>query len=437
MRREFPLAPKGGIRNSVLDIIYNKMVVNSSPLGRLGGEEIAIYLHIPFCKQACYYCDFHFSTSLKRKDEMLQALIAELVLRKDELKNKMVETIYFGGGTPSLLTIAELQLLLDTVYKNYTVIDKPEITLEANPDDLMLVQDVTLSLPVRQTGAVEMKSNNIFELYKKIGINRLSIGIQSFFDDDLKDMNRAHSAKEAREVLSMATRHFDNITIDLIYGIPTMTDERWKENLQIAFDFGVHHISSYALTVEPKTALDTFIKKGKYPPIDEEKALAHFEILVKETKKQGFVHYEISNFGKPDCFSKHNTSYWLGKSYLGIGPSAHSYNGTHRSWNVANNSKYIKAIQEYRLPYEIEKLSMNDQFNEAVMTGLRTIWGVSLADIATRFSVAYKNELLDNAKEFIDKGLLEIVTSNKIEKLVITNKGKFLSDGIASSLFRI
>jgi len=347
---------------------------------------------------------------------MLQVLVKELILRKKEFKNKTIETIYFGGGTPSLLPIAEIKILLDTVYKNYTVIANPEITLEANPDDL---------------------SKEKIHKLASTPINRLSIGIQSFFDDDLKAMNRAHTAKEAKETLSVATRHFDNITIDLIYGIPTMTDVRWKENLQIAFGFDVHHISSYALTVEPKTALDAFIKKGKYPPIDEEKALAHFEILVEEAQKEGFVHYEISNFGKPDYFSKHNTSYWMGKSYIGIGPSAHSYNGTHRSWNIANNSKYMKAIQEGVLPQEIEELSKNNQFNEAVMTGLRTIWGISLEDIETHFSIAYKNELLDNAKEFIDKGLLEIVASNKIEKLVITNKGKFLSDGIASSLFRV
>jgi len=373
---------------------------------------------------------------------MLQALVKELILRKKEFKNQTIETIYFGGGTPSLLSIAEIKLLLDTVYENYTVSADPEITLEANPDDLL--------------------KEKIYKL-ASTPINRLSIGIQSFFDDDLKEMNRAHSAKEAREVLSVATRHFDNITIDLIYGIPTMTDARWKENLQIAFDFDVHHISSYALTVEPKTALYAFIKKGKYPPIDEEKALAHFEILVEETQKEGFVHYEISNFGKPDYFSRHNTSYWLGKSYLGIGPSSHSYNGTHRSWNVANNSKYIKAIQENSLPQEVEELSKNDQFNEAIMTGLRTIWGVSLEDITIRFGLAYKNELLDNAKEFLDKGLLIIeILNNQEEKsalfgevilpkihylssgwarndsfLKITKKGKFLSDGIASSLFKI
>ncbi|MDX5586129.1 MAG: radical SAM family heme chaperone HemW [Aureibaculum sp.] len=380
-----------------------------------------IYLHIPFCKQACYYCDFHFSTSLKRKDEMIQALVKEIQIRNKELENEFIETIYFGGGTPSLLTIDEIQLLLDAIYLNFKVAERPEITLEANPDDLSEEQ-------------IEKLANS--------KINRLSIGIQSFFDDDLKAMNRAHSAEEAKRSLSVATRYFDNITIDLIYGIPTMSNARWKENLNIAFDFGVNHISSYALTVEPKTALESFIKKGKYPPIDEDKALQHFHILVEETEKKDFIQYEISNFGKPDYFSKHNTSYWLGKSYLGIGPSAHSYNGIQRSWNVSNNAKYLKSLHSDTVPQEIEELSVKDRFNETVMTGLRTIWGVSINEIESNFGADYKEGLLKNSEEFINQQLLEIVTadcSNKenVEKLKITKKGKFLVDGIASELFMI
>ena len=352
---------------------------------------------------------------------MIQAIVRELLLRKDELNNEKVETIYFGGGTPSLLSFDEIQLLLDTVYLNYNVVEKPEITLEANADDL---------------------SEDQIEKLANSKINRLSIGIQSFFDDDLKAMNRAHSAEEAKRSLSVATRFFDNITIDLIYGIPTMSKARWIENLKIAFDSGVNHISSYALTVEPKTALDTFIKKGKYPPIDEDKALKHFNILVEETEKQGFLQYEISNFGKHDYFSKHNTSYWLGKSYLGIGPSAHSYNGTHRSWNVSNNSKYLKALQFDTIPQEMEELSVKDRFNEKIMTGLRTIWGLSLNEIESNFGAEYKEHLLKNSDEFINQQLLEIVTfsdsnNNNLEVLKITKKGKFLVDGIASELFMI
>ena len=352
---------------------------------------------------------------------MIEALVKELQIRNKELENETIETIYFGGGTPSLLTIDEIQLLLDAIYLYYKVVEKPEITLEANPDDL--------------------KEDQIEKL-ADTKINRLSIGIQSFFNDDLIAMNRAHSAEEAKRSLSVATRYFDNITIDLIYGIPTMSNAKWKENLQIAFDFGVNHISSYALTIEPKTALDTFIKKGKYPPIDEEKALKHFNILVEETEKKGFLQYEISNFGKHDYFSKHNTSYWLGKSYLGIGPSAHSYNGTHRSWNVSNNAKYLKALQSDTIPQEIEVLTVKDRFNEKIMTGLRTIWGISLNEIELNFGRDYHEHLLKSSEEFINQELLEIVTfsdsdNNNLEVLKITKSGKFLVDGIASELFMI
>ncbi|WGH74201.1 radical SAM family heme chaperone HemW [Tenacibaculum tangerinum] len=378
-----------------------------------------IYLHIPFCKQACYYCDFHFSTSLKKKAVLVTCLVKELELRKGELQSEAIETIYFGGGTPSLLSIEEIQLLIDTIHENYKVVPNPEITLEANADDV--------------------SKNQLIQLYKT-PINRLSIGIQSFFEEDLQLMNRAHNAQEAKECLSMAIRYFDNITIDLIYGIPNMSNERWRENLQIAFDFGINHISSYALTVEPKTALYSFIKQGKYPDVDEAVAKAHFDILVAETAKNGFVHYEISNFGKPNYFSKHNTSYWLGKKYMGIGPSAHSFNKTHRSWNIPNNAKYIKAIQQGKLPSEEEKLTVNNQFNEYLMTGLRTIWGVSLEKIAQEFGEELKIELLHNAEKFINQDLLTIeydTLHSKEEILKTTEKGKFLADGLASELFII
>ena len=377
-----------------------------------------IYIHIPFCKQACYYCDFHFSTSLKKKDELISALIKELELRKETLQNQPIETIYFGGGTPSLLTNEELSMLINEVYNNFNVIDNPEITLEANPDDLL---------------SVRAQSRTIFEDYKAIGINRLSIGIQSFFEDDLQNMNRAHNSEEAKECLSMATRYFNNITIDLIYGIPNMSVEKWNENLQTAFKFGVNHISSYALTVEPKTALDSFIKKGTYPPMDEELALKHFNHLITETKKQGFVHYEISNFGKPNYFSKHNTSYWQGKPYLGIGPSAHSFNENKRSWNVANNTRYIKSIQQNELPSTVEILSEKDRFNEYIMTGLRTIWGISLSKVQEDFGMEVKQHLLNSIKIYLESSSLEIIEDH----ITATQKGKFLIDGIASDLFMI
>ena len=343
---------------------------------------------------------------------MLSALKMELLIRKDELKKQTVETIYFGGGTPSLLTNEELGFLIDEIYKNYTVAENPEITLEANPDDLT--------------------SKRINEL-KNTPVNRLSVGIQSFFEDDLKSMNRAHNAEEARQCLEEATRHFDNITIDLIYGIPNMSLEKWNENLQTAFEFGVNHISAYALTVEPKTVLDSFIKKGNYPPINEDLALEHFENLIDETKKQGFVQYEISNFGKPGFFSKHNMSYWQGKPYLGIGPSAHSFNLNERSWNVANNSKYIQSIQVGKLPATVEKLTTNDHYNEYMMTGLRTIWGVSLTKIERDYGEHFRSYLLEQARPYLDNG--QLVISD--DKIWISDQGKFLSDGIASSLFMI
>jgi oxygen-independent coproporphyrinogen-3 oxidase len=373
-----------------------------------------IYLHIPFCKQACYYCDFHFSTSIKRKDVMLKAFMRELELRKDD-DDERIETIYFGGGTPSLLSIEEIQLLLKTIYCNYTVAKNAEITLEANPDDLT--------------------TKKIKELATS-PINRLSIGIQSFFDDDLTFMNRVHTAEESKKCLTEALKYFENITIDLIYGVPGMTVKKWLANLAQAFAYGVPHISSYALTVEEKTALHSFIKKGKIPPLDEHLAAKHFNVLVEQCDKQGFVHYEISNFGKPNYFSKHNKSYWLGEKYIGIGPSAHSFNGVKRSWNVSNNANYLKEIQENKLPSQFEILTINNRFNEYIMTGLRTIWGISFEKIEKEFGARYLEQLKIAAKPYISKGLLKIkeqAFSNKT--LVTTSKGAFLADGIASDLF--
>lgn len=376
-----------------------------------------IYIHIPFCKQACYYCDFHFSTSLKRKAEMLVAINRELVLRKDELNMEQIETIYFGGGTPSLLTIDELRRLFDTIYENYEVVEDAEITLEANPDDL--------------------SSEKIKEL-SKLPINRLSIGIQSFFDDDLKFMNRAHSADESKKCLAEATKYFDNITIDLIYGVPGMSNEKWLLNLKMAFEFNIPHISSYALTVEEKTVLHQLIEKGKVPPVDENLALGHYHILVEETEKRGYVNYEISNFGKLAYFSKHNTSYWFGEEYLGIGPSAHSFTGFERSWNVSNNIKYINALIAGELPSENEQLTEINRFNEYIMMGLRTIWGVSFQKIEKEFGAMYLEELKKSAERHIKLGLLEIeLRSFSGKVLTTTKKGKFLADGIASDLFKI
>lgn len=368
-----------------------------------------IYLHIPFCKQACHYCDFHFSTSLKKKTELVDALSRELVLRKNELSGT-VETIYFGGGTPSLLTQPELDQIFKTIFENFTVSKTPEITLEANPDDLT--------------------PEKIKQLAQS-PINRLSIGIQSFFEEDLKLMNRAHKAQEAENCTVEAKKYFDNISIDLIYGIPGMSNARWIQNIEKALSFGIPHISSYALTVEPKTALDSFIKKGIVPPIDEELAEQHFHTLIDTLTRKGFVHYELSNFGKEGYFSQNNTAYWQGKTYLGIGPSAHSYNGKNRSWNVRNNSLYIKSLAENKLPSETETLSKTDRYNEYIMTGLRTMWGVSLEKVERDFGKKYLDYLLQQAQKHIENHLLFLDG----DLLMVTQKGKFLSDGISSDLF--
>src|SRR5690554_4885978 len=368
-----------------------------------------IYIHIPFCKQACHYCDFHFSTSMKKKEEMIAAIIQEMHLRKEET-DEVVETIYFGGGTPSVLSNEEIDQILNAVYSLFEVIEHPEITLEANPDDLSVerIQQLAVSK-----------------------INRLSIGVQSFYDEDLQLMNRAHNATEAWNSLVEATKYFDNISIDLIYGIPNLSMDKWKANVQKALDLGINHISTYALTVEPRTALATLIKKGKIDQPDDGNAHEHFLALIEMLENAGFIHYELSNFGKPDYFSKNNSAYWLGKKYLGIGPSAHSFDGKNRSWNIANNSLYIQSIQKNELPNETETLSVQDRYNEYIMTGLRTIWGVSLDRIEKEFGTNYKNYLLKEAQCFIGNEQLQLVDN----VLKTTVKGKFFGDGIASELF--
>lgn len=343
---------------------------------------------------------------------MVAAIARELQLRKNEPDNESIETIYFGGGTPSLLTNQEIQLLLDAVYDNYQVIQNPEITLEANPDDLL--------------------TNRIVEL-SKTPINRLSIGVQSFFEEDLKLMNRAHNSTEAIACLETAVKYFNNISVDLIYGTPGLTNEKWQQNIQIVLDLNIPHISSYALTVEPKTALYKMVQSGTVPAPKDTVAHEHFMILTDMLVKAGYVHYELSNFAKPCYLSKNNSAYWLGKKYIGAGPSAHSYNGVSRSWNIANNTLYIKTIREDKLPSETEILSITDRYNEYIMTGLRTIWGVSLTRIAEEFGGKYLEYLINQASRFITDGLL--VVEDNI--LTTTAKGKFLADGLASDLFYV
>ncbi|WP_313376326.1 radical SAM family heme chaperone HemW [Chishuiella sp.] len=371
-----------------------------------------IYIHIPYCKQKCSYCDFHFSTNLDSKSILIDSINKELILRKNEINNPL-ETIYFGGGTPSILTEIELQNIFDTIYKHYNTSQIKEITLEANPDDI---------------------SKEKLNYLKSTPINRFSIGIQSFFEKDLQLMNRAHNALEAEKSIKLVQDYgFDNITIDLIYGSTTTTNSMWKKNLSKAIELNIPHISSYALTVEEKTVLDYQIKKGITKPTDDNQQNEQFQLLVKTLFENDFIHYEISNFGKKDYFSVHNSNYWKGIPYLGIGPSAHSFNGKQRAWNIANNSKYIKSINENILPQEIETLSEIDRFNEMIMIGLRTIYGIDIKRINEEFS----SELVNYFNSEIKQLKSENIITQQNNKIILTPESYFFADGIASRLFYI
>jgi len=373
-----------------------------------------IYIHIPFCKQKCSYCNFHFSTSLNLKDEMLIAMKKEIFLRKDELHNTNLKSLYFGGGTPSILQVDELQSIIDEILKYFSFDENIEITLEANPDDL---------------------SQNFLKELSKTAVNRLSIGTQSFFEEDLRMMNRAHSASEAESSIKRSQDSgFENISIDLIYGSPTSNFEIWKENLSKTIELQVPHVSSYALTVEPKTALESWISKNKIQAPKESEQNKEFYYLSDFLKDNGFEHYEISNFGKPGFHSRHNSAYWKQMEYLGIGPSSHSYNGKNeRSWSVANNTLYIRNLQQNILPKETEILSEKDRFNEMMMIGLRTIWGVDLEKINRNFSGEILEIFQKSIQPKISDGIL-IIENNHLK---IPEKHWFLADGIASDLFII
>lgn len=372
-----------------------------------------IYIHIPFCKQACHYCNFHFSTSLKYKKELIDALLQEISLQKHYLGKASIETIYLGGGTPSILTVAELNQIFEQLHRYFSIAPNAEITLEANPDDLTTAKIKALA---------------------QTPINRLSIGIQSFWEEDLKYMNRAHNAQEAKQCIVEAQQAgFQNLTIDFIYGTPTMSHEQWQANLQQAIDFSISHISAYCLTVEPKTALAHFIQKGQCLAINEEHAAVQFDMLVNFLTKNGYWHYEISNFCQPNQQSRHNTAYWQSKPYLGLGPSAHSFNGTSRQWNVAHNARYIKQIHLGKLPMEKENLTTKQRFNEYLMTSLRTMWGCDLDNVEKSFGKAFYQHLLANVEKFVDNKL--IIKEN--DRIILENQGKFLADGIISDLMWI
>ncbi len=372
-----------------------------------------IYFHIPFCKQACHYCDFHFSTNFRNVTQLVYAMKVELRLRADYVDSELIETIYFGGGTPSAIPPHLIGELIDEVRQIHEVSKDAEISLEANPDDLT-------------------KEN--LQAWKSYGINRLSIGVQSFVDEHLKFMNRAHNSEEAINGLTWAKEiGITNITMDLIYGIPNMTMEQWHSNLQTFFDLDLPHLSAYGLTIEDQTHLGHLVKTHQVQTEKDSNYNVQFEYLMNATQAQGFDHYEISNFGKPGFYSGHNTAYWLGKKYVGIGPSAHSFNGKERSWNVASNMKYTKLLKEEKLPSEIENLSINDQFNEYVLTRLRTIWGIETRQIKTQFGDKFQNILNSSITPYVRSGhvLFDGVS------YTLSTEGKYLADKISSDLFVI
>ena len=370
-----------------------------------------IYIHIPFCKQSCHYCNFHFSTSTKNKDEVLDAIENE-IKQKGQATNEAISTIYFGGGTPSILDVNEIDSIIKRIYKEFNVESEAEITIEANPDDLNKEKIINLSLTE---------------------INRLSIGVQSFIDKELKIMNRAHDSKKALNSIEISKKYFNNISIDLMYGVPESTLESWTHNLDTVSQFDINHISSYALTLEPKTALESFVRKLVVEMPKEDLVYDQYNLINKKLEPLGFINYEVCSFAKENFFSKNNSAYWLRKKYIGIGPSAHSFDGKSRSWNISNNKKYIDQIKKGKSFYKKEKLSKVDQYNEYVMTGFRTIWGVSANFIENNFNSKFKNYFTDRIQKHIDQK--NIIVKDDI--YTTTNEGRFLADGISSDLFLV
>ena len=371
-----------------------------------------IYIHIPFCKSKCAYCNFFSLVSEKKINDYVNSLKREIVSRKDYLGGEKVKTIYFGGGTPSLLPTKYIDEILKILNNNFDLVSNPEITLEANPDTI--------------------DKEQLFEL-KSLGVNRISVGIQSFNDDDLKYLDRKHDSRHALQIIDdLKCVGFEKLTLDLIYGIPTLTEEKWNKNLDIFFSTGISHLSAYALTVEPKTILGQRIEKGDLQDVNEDETIRHYEILVDRTKENGFEHYEISNFAKPGCRSQHNSIYWNDEKYLGLGPSAHSYDGNSRQWNISNLTKYIQLINsESECCYEKEILSKEDKFNEYVMTSLRTSWGCDIEKISAKYGSPYSEHFLKNVKKYLESG--EMLKDFNTYRL--TDEGMLFADGIAAELF--
>jgi len=377
----------------------------------LANPVAGIYIHIPFCKKACHYCNFHFSTHTGLQNDFTGALLKEIEIRKDYLEGEQVETIYFGGGTPSLLPPADLGRILDSIFSRFSVCGTPEITLEANPDDMTLLN---------------LKS------WKTLGVNRLSIGLQSFFDEDLVWMNRAHDASQALEAPERAREAgFEHFSIDLIYGFPLLGDEKWGKNLHRAIKIRPDHISCYALTVENRTALDKMIRNRQSPPIDPERQASQFLSGIRILEAAGYEHYEISSFALPGKRSRHNSAYWSSKKYMGLGPSAHSFNGSGRQWNISNNALYIKYLAESKSFFDTEILRPIDRINEYIMTSLRTREGLDLSYIMENHGSGSREKLELKARPYILNRQME----KKEKKLVLTTEGKLFADGIAAALF--
>jgi len=370
-----------------------------------------LYLHIPFCKQSCHYCNFHFSTSQNNRDEVLTAINKEINQKALGFNDK-ISTIYFGGGTPTILTEKELNTIIENILKKFDVEKNIEITVEANPDDLT-------------KSKLSALSNSV--------VNRISIGVQSFIDKELKSMNRAHDSKKAIKSIEMARKYFENISIDILYGLPESSLESCNYNLDFIQKFDLNHISAYALTIEPKTALQTFLKKSIIEMPDEQLVYDQFKLINERLTNTGFINYEVCSFAKKDFFSQNNSAYWLRKKYIGIGPSAHSFDGNFRSWNISNNKKYIDHINQGLSYFKKEKLTRIDHYNEYIMTGLRTIWGISTEYIESNFNVNFKNYFLEKIQKHIVQKNVEI----RDNVYLTTNSGRFLADGIASDLFLV
>jgi len=371
-----------------------------------------LYIHIPYCRQACHYCDFHFSTSQQTRNALIKAICKEIEIRAYYLDAIVLDSIYFGGGTPSLLQDEEIDQIFSVIYKHYSTIQDVEITVEANPDDI---------------------DKNKLAFFVSSGINRLSLGVQSFYDDDLKLLNRSHHASTSKKAINIIRdSDINTFSIDLIYGIPGMDQTKWKNNLSLATDLSIPHLSCYCLSVEEKTALNHFIQKGIIPGLDEDLAADQFSLTMKYLSRENYIQYEISNYCKSGNVSKHNSNYWNHQPYIGIGPSAHSFNGSERSWNVSNNYKYINSIMQNQLPATSESLTTTNFFNEYILTGLRTIQGCDTAYIQDKFGDRYTNHFITSIQSIPDEWI-----NNDKNCFQLTDRGKLFADKIAETLFFI